>query len=74
MDLVVEPGWYLVLVGSNAFGAQFTGSEAAHLPMGFDDNAPDQLMIAIIRGHTDFSTNEGAPRFVVYGEPVSEAE
>lgn len=72
MDVTVEPGWYLVLVGSNAFGAQFEGLQPAELPIGFEDDSPGQLMLAIIHGQTDFFLNEGAPRFVVHGDRVSE--
>jgi hypothetical protein len=72
MDVTVEPGWYLVLLGSNAFGAEFEGLRPTELPMEFEDNAPGQLMVAIAHGQTGFFLNEGAARFVVHGEEISE--
>jgi hypothetical protein len=74
MDLIAGPGWYLAAIGSNAFGVDFQGSEAAHLPTELEDNAPGQLMIAIGAGHEGFLSNAGAPRFVVRGETLSPTE
>lgn len=71
MNRVVGPGWYFAAIGSNAFGAEFRGPEAAHLPTELEDNAPGQIVYGIRAGREGFSPIEGAPRFVVQGEALS---